>query len=97
MENQCHRCKLYWHGVSPCSYAVLLGDGDDIGEFILRHLCNRDSVINDERVGAKRYLEKQAGKMIESSNKRFKGLNVGESVMVRVPDVDRGRVDFRNI
>ncbi|XP_058789958.1 KRAB-A domain-containing protein 2-like [Phymastichus coffea] len=42
-------------------------------------------------------LEKQAEKMISASNAKFAPANLGESVRVPVPDLDRGRSDSRNI
>ena len=42
-------------------------------------------------------LKKQADTMLERSVKRFKPAEVGDNVLVPVPDVDRGRGEFRNI
>ena len=42
-------------------------------------------------------LGKQAEKMKEASIKRFKPADVGDNVVVPLPDVDRGRGEFRNI
>ena len=50
-----------------------------------------------KREGAKRKQEEQADKMLEQSAKRFKPAEVGDSVMVPIPDVDRGRADFLNL
>ena len=35
--------------------------------------------------------------MVEKSVMRFKAANVGDTVMVPIPDVDRGRAEFRNL
>ena len=40
---------------------------------------------------------KQAEKMCEQSAKRFKSAKIGDTVMVPLPNVDRGKGDFRNI
>ena len=98
--NYCSNCKGICHGKPPCSYPVDNdGHNDDHEKCdgVLCHLCHRDSNIEKERHDTKRSLEKQANKMLQSSNKRFKPLSVGENVMVPIPDVDRGRVDFRNV
>ncbi|XP_031344445.1 KRAB-A domain-containing protein 2-like [Photinus pyralis] len=42
-------------------------------------------------------LKKQATKMINTSNSKFPAANIGETVRVRVPDVDRSRSDERNM
>ena len=35
--------------------------------------------------------------MVEKSVMRFKAANVGDTVMGPIPDVDRGRAEFRNL
>uniref|UniRef100_A0A914P3W6 Uncharacterized protein n=1 Tax=Panagrolaimus davidi TaxID=227884 RepID=A0A914P3W6_9BILA len=45
----------------------------------------------------KRGQKRQAEKMLESSAKRFKPLEVGQNVRVPVADVDRAKTDARNI
>lgn len=52
--------------------------------------------ILSNRLDAKRNLENQA-KIKTLSNFKFPPCFVGDTVRVNVPDVDRGRVDFRNI
>ena len=42
-------------------------------------------------------LQRQADKMLEASNKRFKPAAVGDNVLVPIPDVDKGRGEFRNV
>uniref|UniRef100_A0A914PYL6 Uncharacterized protein n=1 Tax=Panagrolaimus davidi TaxID=227884 RepID=A0A914PYL6_9BILA len=46
---------------------------------------------------AKRGQKRQAEKLLESSAKRFKPLEVGQNVRVPVADVDRAKTDARNI
>ena len=50
-----------------------------------------------ERSGAKRKQEKQANKMLELSNKRFKPAEIGDTVFVPIPDIDRGRCEAPNL
>ena len=61
------------------------------------HLNKIKENIVKQREGAKRKQEEQADKMLEQSAKRFKPAEVGDSVMVPIPDVDRGRADFLNL
>ncbi|XP_023214332.1 KRAB-A domain-containing protein 2-like, partial [Centruroides sculpturatus] len=42
-------------------------------------------------------LKKQAEKMINTSNSKYTAANVGDTVRIRVPDVDRARSDGKNI
>ncbi|XP_023218899.1 SCAN domain-containing protein 3-like [Centruroides sculpturatus] len=42
-------------------------------------------------------LKKQAEKMINTSNSKYTAPNVGDTVRIRVPDVDRARSDGKNI
>ncbi|XP_060836281.1 KRAB-A domain-containing protein 2-like [Rhopalosiphum padi] len=42
-------------------------------------------------------LQTQASVMLRSSNQKFPSAQVGDTVRVRVPDIDRGRMDYQNI
>ena len=55
------------------------------------------NLITHQRDGAKRKQGQQADKMFEQSTKIFKQANIGDTVMVPLPEVDRGKGDFRNI
>ena len=57
----------------------------------------KKNLITHQRDGAKRKQGQHADKMFEQSTKRFKQANIGDTVMVPLPDVDRGKGDFRNI
>lgn len=60
-------------------------------------ICSKEFSISDNRKSAKRALDNQASKMIKRSNSKFPNCKVGDTVRVGIPDVDRGRGDFRNI
>jgi hypothetical protein len=60
-------------------------------------LCAKKSKIQDIRKAAKDNLKQQAERMKALSNKRFPPAHFGDNVTVKVPDVDRGRGDLRNI
>jgi len=42
-------------------------------------------------------LEKQAKKMIKTSNRKLKSINVGTTVRIPIPDVDKARGSPRNL
>ena len=53
--------------------------------------------MDSERRGTKRRQEEQAEDMLKRSARRYKVANVGDSVMVHLPEVDRGRCEFPNV
>ena len=72
---------------------------EDSEGFGLKVTCNlwvRKNQINIEREGAKSCQEQQAQKMASPSNSRLPAV-VGTNVVVRVPDLDRGRLAHRNV
>ena len=60
------------------------------------NLCVRKNRIIIEREGAKSG-QKQAQKMVSLSNSRLPAVDIGKNVVVRVPDLDRGRLAPRNV
>ena len=60
-------------------------------------LCKRRENIHEKRKMAVENLQAQASKMTKFSLDKFPPGKVGDTVRVRVPDVDRGRCDLRNI
>lgn len=60
-------------------------------------LCIAAMKIDQERASSKSNLNRQASRMLERSNSKFPVCKVGDTVRVAIPDVDRGRGDFRNI
>ncbi|KAF0733682.1 Uncharacterized protein FWK35_00030433 [Aphis craccivora] len=48
------------------------------------------------RVAARMGLELQAERMLRSSRQKFTPAKPGDTVRIRVPDVDRGRMDPQN-
>ena len=57
-------------------------------------LCHKQAQIFSQREGAKRKQQDQADKMLERSAKRFKEAEVGDTVLVPIPDLDRGRCEY---
>ncbi|KAK5645096.1 hypothetical protein RI129_006396 [Pyrocoelia pectoralis] len=60
-------------------------------------LCSRTDAMRDQRESAKTGLEKQAAKMLALSQQKLPPIKVGQNVVVKVPDVDRGRLAPRNV
>lgn len=59
-------------------------------------LCRQEQV-RKHRMSAKEGLELQAKKMLKVSNLKFPAGKVGDTVKLRIPDVDRARSDPRNL
>ena len=53
--------------------------------------------IRDNRTESLKNLKVQATKMKQASENRFCPGEIGQSVTIKIPDVDRARSDFRNI
>ena len=51
----------------------------------------------NERMGAMKRQQDQAELMKERSVKRFKHAEIGESVFIPIPDVDRSKAELRNV
>jgi len=73
-------------------------DSEGFGLKVTFNLCVRKNLINIEREGAKSGQEEQAEKNCFSlSNSRLPAVDTGTNVVVRVPDLDQGRLAPRNI
>lgn len=53
--------------------------------------------VRRTRTEAKEAFTQQATKMIKLSKERYRNAEVGETVRIAIPDVDRARADLRNI
>ena len=53
--------------------------------------------MKKERNGAKRSLENQASTMTKRTRSQLKPVSIDQNVLVPVPSVDKGRLDFPNI
>ena len=72
-------------------------DSEGFGQKVACNLCVRKNRINIEREGAKSGQEEQAQKVVSLSNSRLPAVDTGTNVVVRMPDVDRGRLAPRNV
>ncbi len=60
-------------------------------------LMLKKSLVNENRQQCVEKLQKQADRMVIKSAKRFKPAQVGDNVLVPIPDVDKGRGEFANV
>ena len=90
--NVCNVCENPCHSNTPCSMR-----NNDADESVLCSICSRSQSIHTEQMKSNIEQQKQAQKMIDNSVKRFQPAKVGETVMVPVPLVDRGRAEFPNV
>ena len=59
--------------------------------------CNGSSRAAEERQGARLKQEQQAARMLKRSREKMETLSVGQCVRVGIPDVDRSRIEHRNL
>ena len=81
-------------------HAICGSYSSDSEGFGLRVACNlfiRKNRIKIEREGAKSVQEQHAQKMVSLSNSRLPAVDIGTNVVVRGPDIDRGRLAPRNV
>ena len=86
-------CDQFVHAICG-SYSE---DSEGFGLTVTCSLCVRKNRINTEREGTKSCQEQQAEKMASPSNSRLPAVDIGTNGVVRVPDLDRGRLAPRNV
>lgn len=90
--SKCGKCSGYVHAKEPCSKSQASYDAE-----IICSLCDIAAGIQQQRAAAKRKMEDQAEVMKKRSDQKFQPATIGQNVVIRIPDVDRGRADLRNI
>ncbi|KAF2891942.1 hypothetical protein ILUMI_14231, partial [Ignelater luminosus] len=53
--------------------------------------------INQHRSESIKSLKKQAAEMLQQSCSKYSKVEIGQNVLVKIPDVDRGRLAPHNI
>jgi hypothetical protein len=94
--HKCRNCQKTCHAIPPCS-AQEEGADEGFGTDVLCQHCSKEEKAAEERNAAKIAQMKQAEKMLSSSAKRFPPQQIGATVMIPIPDVDRGRAEFGNV
>lgn len=94
--HRCDRCQRPIHPKEPCcTLHNSEGSGDD-AQYICA-LCQCAIRVQEQRKNAKRKLEEQADRMLAASKNRLQPAAVGQNVLIRIPEVDRGRADPINL
>ncbi|KAK9722934.1 hypothetical protein QE152_g19428 [Popillia japonica] len=78
-----------------CSTVLLFGENVNNDGKCLN--CKRQENIVNERKRSRESLDKQAAKMLKLSNQIFSKVQVGTTIRVPIPDVDRARASPRNV
>ena len=87
--HKCSVCDQFVHAICG-SYGE---ESEGLGLEVACNLCIRKNRINIEQEGAKSGQEQQAQKMASLSNSRLPAVDIGTNfVVVRVPELDRGRL-----
>lgn len=73
------------------------GENEPEGPSTQADIFSRQKEVRKKRMSAKEGLVSQANKMLKISNLKFPAGKVGDTVKLRVPDVDRARSDPRNL
>ena len=92
-DYKCSVCDHFVHDISGGSGK----DSEGFGHNVTCNPCVRKNRINIEQEGAKSGQEQQAHKMVSLSNLRLPAVDIGTNVVVKMPDVDRGRWAPRNV
>jgi len=102
----CVICEKESLGAQKCSVceqfvrAICGSNSEDsvgLGLTVTCNLCVRKNRIKIEREGAKSGQEQQAQRMVSLSNSRLPAVDIGTNGVVRVPNLDRGRLAPRNL
>jgi len=97
----CLICEKESSGAHKCSvcgqfvHAICVSYGEDSESFGLKvtsNFCVTKNRINIEREGTKSGQEQHAQKMVSFSNSRLPAVDIGTNAVVRVPDLDQGRL-----
>ena len=81
---------------SPCHKSCLKSSSESQHVMVCT-LCYQKELMDRERRGTKRKQEKQASDMLAKSARRYKQAKIGDSVMVHLPELERGRCEFPNV
>ena len=95
-DQKCCKCSKRVHFTERCSSTEETQTSCRSGLRVCM-ICQTKLSTASLRNSAFAALEKQATKMLSNTNKRLDPASVGVSVIVPVPDLDRGRGDHRNL
>ncbi|KAI1695142.1 putative KRAB-A domain-containing protein 2-like [Ditylenchus destructor] len=93
-SHKCHKCNKFCHAIAPCSTPH---SEEGFSASVTCHHCSKEVETNSQQEAAKENQMAQADRMLQRSARLLAPLKVGSSVMVPIPDVDRGRAEFPNV
>jgi hypothetical protein len=88
---------------NPQNYEVVIpcvtcnSTANTVNENMICELCQTKRNIIEHRVGASLGLKRQAEVMFNKSNKKFRTCEIGQNVLVNIPEVDRSKASPRNV
>ena len=100
-KTQCFSCR--WEIPSSCLPSSCFHCNSPVcptAPCLTEHLCKlcyTQQRMDLERAEARRKTSQQADKMLELSSRRFGEAEVGTTVLLAIPDVDKGRCEFPNL
>ena len=65
--------------------------------WVMCALCRKEERIWQQRTNAKKRLQVQPHRMLETAAKKIKIVRPGDNVMVTVPDMDRTKIDAQSL
>ncbi|KAI1714394.1 hypothetical protein DdX_08489 [Ditylenchus destructor] len=93
-SHKCHKCNKLCHAIPPCSTPH---SEEGFSASVTCHHCSKEAETNSQQEAAKENQMAQADRMLQRSARQLAPLKVGNSVMVPIPEVDRGRAEFPNV
>jgi len=91
----CITCSQPVHYSVSCSFQQ--ASTSDSSPQYMCQLCHQTESIASNRIGAHEGLVSQASKMKKNSDASLPPCEIGDTVLVPVPEVDRAKTDFRKI
>ncbi|KAF2883575.1 hypothetical protein ILUMI_22593 [Ignelater luminosus] len=85
------------HSCDICKNPVHAICGSTVGEERYTIYAKKEGNIKEQREHAAQNLKRSAGKMKDTSSKKFKDVLVSSTILIDVPKVDRGPLDANNI
>ncbi|KAI1723762.1 hypothetical protein DdX_03934 [Ditylenchus destructor] len=93
-SHKCHKCNKLCHAIPPCSTPH---SEEGFSASVTCHHCSKEAETNSQQEAAKENQMAQADRMLQRSARQLASLKVDSSVMVPIPEVDRGRAEFPNV
>lgn len=82
---------------SMCGYKILKEKLLENQGRLLCRLCDKTEKVEKHRDGARRGIKRCAEKMLEYSNKKYQPIEIGSTVLIKIPAVDKAPSDPLNL